>query len=103
MRNLKKTYRTRFGGFEVVEGISFDVPHGEVYGFLGPNGADKSMTISMLATQLEATGGEIYSDGHSVIGDSVRAHAEIGVVAQHNVGWLPMRTFRLTLVTSGWT
>lgn len=68
-----------------------------------PNGADKSMTISMLTTQLEAIGGEIYPDGHSVIGDSVRAHAEIGVVAQHNVGWLPMRTFRLTLVTSGWT
>ncbi len=69
----------------------------------GPNGADKSMAISMLTTQLEATGGEIYPDGHSVIGDSVRAYAEIGVVAQHNVGWLPMRTFRLTLVTSGWT
>jgi len=89
VRNLKKTYRTRFDGFETVEGISFDVPHGEVYGFFGPNGADKSMTISMLTTQLEATGGEIYPDGHSVIGDSVGAYAEIGVVAQHNVGCCP--------------
>lgn len=84
VRNLKKTYHTKSGGFDAVRGISFDVPRGEVYGFLGPNGAGKSTTISMLTTQLEVTAGQIWLDGRSVIDDPIGARAEIGVVAQHN-------------------
>lgn len=85
VRNLRKVYQKRgTDGFEAVKGISFSVPRGEVYGFLGPNGAGKSTTISMLTTQLAATGGEIWLDGHSVLDDPVQARAEIGVVAQHN-------------------
>lgn len=85
VRGLRKTYHKKGGGdFEAVRGISFDVPRGEVFGFLGPNGAGKSTTISMLTTQLEATGGQILLDGRSVTDDPVGARAEIGVVAQHN-------------------
>lgn len=85
VRDLRKTYHKKGGGdFEAVRGISFDVPRGEVFGFLGPNGAGKSTTISMLTTQLEATGGQILLDGRSVTDNPVGARAEIGVVAQHN-------------------
>ncbi|MCI1667051.1 MAG: ATP-binding cassette domain-containing protein [Olsenella sp.] len=85
VHDLRKTYHKKGGGdFEAVRGISFDVPCGEVFGFLGPNGAGKSTTISMLTTQLEATGGQILLDGRSVTDDPVGARAEIGVVAQHN-------------------
>ena len=44
----------RFGDFEAVKGVSFEVGAAEVFGFLGPNGAGKSTTINMLCTLTEA-------------------------------------------------
>jgi ABC-2 type transport system ATP-binding protein len=41
-----------FGAFTAVDGISFDVEKGEVFGLLGPNGAGKTTTIKMLCTLL---------------------------------------------------
>src|SRR5438093_519411 len=51
---LRKTYP---GGVEVVRGIDFAVPPGEVFGLLGPNGAVKSTTIGMLTTTIVPTAG----------------------------------------------
>jgi len=52
-RNLRKEY----GGFVAVEGSTFEVDPGEVFGIVGPNGAGKTTTLKMLAGLLEPTGG----------------------------------------------
>jgi ABC-2 type transport system ATP-binding protein len=53
-RDLRKEY----GGFVAVEGSSFSVAQGEVFGIVGPNGAGKTTTLKMLAGLLEPTAGE---------------------------------------------
>lgn len=62
VRDLTK----RYGGREVVKGISFSVPKGEIVGLLGPNGAGKTTTISMILGILEPSGGSISIAGHDV-------------------------------------
>jgi ABC-2 type transport system ATP-binding protein len=47
----------RFGTFTAVDGVSFEIPRGKVFGFLGPNGSGKSTTIRMLTGLLEPTSG----------------------------------------------
>lgn len=54
-RNLSKHYRN----IKAVDALSFTVQNGDVYGFLGQNGAGKSTTIRMLLTLVQPTGGEI--------------------------------------------
>ena len=53
VRDLRKEY----GGFAAVEGSSFSVEEGEVFGIIGPNGAGKTTTLKMLAGLLDPTGG----------------------------------------------
>ena len=52
VRNIVKKY----GDFEAVKGITFDVAEGEIFGLLGPNGAGKSTLIRMMTTLLLPTG-----------------------------------------------
>ena len=52
--DLVKTY----GEIRAVDGISFDVEAGKIFGFLGPNGAGKTTTIKMLTTTLVPTSGQ---------------------------------------------
>jgi ABC-2 type transport system ATP-binding protein len=49
----------RYGSFEAVKGISFDVYEGEIFGLLGPNGAGKSTTLEIIETLREKTSGDI--------------------------------------------
>ncbi len=85
VKDLKKTYHTKNGTtVDAVKGISFEVKRGEIFGFLGANGAGKSTTISMLTTQLKTSGGEAFVDGLSIVKDPAKVRAKIGVVAQHN-------------------
>lgn len=58
--------RREFGGQVAVEDLTLDIPHGEIFGFIGPNGSGKTTTIRMLATLLEPTSGEAFVDGISV-------------------------------------
>ena len=48
-----------FGKFPAVKGIDFEVHHGEIFGFLGPNGSGKTTTIRMLLGLLPPTQGEM--------------------------------------------
>jgi ABC-2 type transport system ATP-binding protein len=72
----------RFGTFTAVDGISFTVEEGEIFGMLGPNGAGKSTLIRMLTTLIAPSGGTALVGGADVIAapDDVR-HA-IGVIPQ---------------------
>ena len=48
MAILVEQLKKKFGDFTAVDDISFDVPSGQVFGFLGPNGSGKTTTIKML-------------------------------------------------------
>lgn len=63
IRNLSKTYS---GGKKAVDGISIVVEAGDIYGFIGHNGAGKSTTIKAVVGVLGFEEGEILIDGHSV-------------------------------------
>ncbi len=65
VRDLRKEY----GGFTAVEGSSFSVDTGEVFGIIGPNGAGKTTTLKMLAGLLEPTDGTARVAGYEA-GDS---------------------------------
>ncbi|MEV1018401.1 ABC transporter ATP-binding protein [Micromonospora sp. NPDC049801] len=67
-----------------VDGLSFTVAGGEIFGLLGPNGAGKSTTIGILTTRLRASGGRALVSGIDVVGDPVAARAQLAVVSQHN-------------------
>jgi len=75
--NLRKT----FDGRVAVDGVSFAVAPGEVYGLLGPNGAGKTTTIKMVCGLLQADEGVITIQGHRV-GESVEHKGLVGYVPQ---------------------
>jgi ABC-2 type transport system ATP-binding protein len=58
--------RKEFGKFVSVNSISFEVEQGEIFGFLGANGAGKSTTIKMLCGILEPTSGDATVGGYSI-------------------------------------
>jgi ABC-2 type transport system ATP-binding protein len=62
-----------------VDGISFAVPAGEVFGLLGPNGAGKTTTIGMLTTRVRPTAGHATVGGVDVVADPVHARARLAV------------------------
>ena len=72
----------RFGAFVAVDNLSFDVRRGEIFGFLGSNGAGKSTTIRMLCGLLEPTSGTASVDGIDVTRDPERVKQRIGYMSQ---------------------
>ncbi len=70
----------RFGKTLAVDGVSLEVPPGEVMGFLGPNGAGKTTTIRMIAGLIKPDAGTIVLDGHNLAKDPVGAKAITGFV-----------------------
>ena len=80
VRDLVKRYpkSTR----NAVDGLSFSVVAGEVFGLLGPNGAGKSTAIGILTTRVLATSGSATVSGVDVVHDPVSARAQLAVVPQ---------------------
>ncbi len=78
VRNLTK----KFGKFVSVNNISFEVKAGEVFGFLGANGAGKSTTIRMLCGILEPTSGDAAVGGFSVTKEPDKIKENIGYMSQ---------------------
>jgi ABC-2 type transport system ATP-binding protein len=72
----------RYGNFTAVDGVSFDVAEGEVFGLLGPNGAGKSTLIRMMTTLLEITSGDAFIEGFDVRKEPDKARRSIGVIPQ---------------------
>ncbi len=71
-----------FGAFRAVDDVSFDVARGEVFGFLGSNGAGKSTTIRMLCGLLKPTAGRALVDGIDVSVDAAAVRRRIGYMSQ---------------------
>ena len=74
----------RFGDVRAVDDLSFRVREGELFAFLGVNGAGKSTTISIMCGQLKKDAGSV-SVGDCNIDESMRFKKDIGVVFQHSV------------------
>ena len=84
VKNLQKKY----GTFEAVKGISFDVYEGEIFGLLGPNGAGKSTTLEIIETLREKTGGDVIVDGMNLDTEPDNIKRIIGVQLQSS-GFYP--------------
>ena len=78
VRNLTK----KFGDFVAVDDVSFDVNHGEIFGFLGPNGSGKSTTIKMLTGLMVPTSGTASIAGVDVVRDQEGVRRRIGYMSQ---------------------
>ena len=72
----------RFGAFTAVDDVSFDVRRGEVFGFLGSNGAGKSTTIRVLCGLLRPTAGRAEVGGIDVTRDPEGVKRRIGYMSQ---------------------
>jgi ABC-2 type transport system ATP-binding protein len=72
----------RYGDFEAVGGVSFEVADGEIFGLLGPNGAGKSTLIRMMTTLTPATAGRAVIAGHDVSREADEVRRTIGVIPQ---------------------
>lgn len=81
---IKNLYKS-FGEIHAVNNLSFNVKSGELFAFLGVNGAGKSTTISMICGTLAKDSGEIIIDGKNIDTDMKKITAEIGVVFQNSV------------------
>ncbi|MGH3802913.1 MAG: ABC transporter ATP-binding protein [Pseudonocardiaceae bacterium] len=69
---------------DAVDGLSFTVASGEIFGLLGPNGAGKSTTMGVLTTRVRPTGGQALIAGVDVVAAPRTVRSLVGVVPQHN-------------------
>src|SRR5207248_2521632 len=74
VQGLTKVYGSR----TALDAVSFEVPKGEIFGFVGPNGAGKTTTLRILAALLEPTGGRAFVDGADVIQHPDLVHDRLG-------------------------
>ena len=72
----------RFGSFTAVDGVSFTIAPGEVFGILGPNGSGKTTTIRMLCGLMAPSGGRAEVAGADVASDPDRVKSSIGYMSQ---------------------
>ncbi|HBL49500.1 MAG TPA: hypothetical protein DDZ65_04555 [Firmicutes bacterium] len=96
IENLTK----RFTDTLAVDSISFEVQQGDLFAFLGTNGAGKSTTINMICTLLEKTSGKVFVDGLDLDKNAPEIRNEIGIVFQENVLGFPL-TVEDNLYTRG--
>ena len=80
IKDLKKYFKE----VKAVDGISFCVKEGQLFAFLGLNGAGKSTTINIICNLLEKDGGEVFIDGMSIDGNMQDVKPILGVVFQEN-------------------
>ncbi len=81
IRHLKKYFKD----IHAVDDVSFRVKEGELFAFLGLNGAGKSTTISIMCGQLLKDGGSVTIDGYDIDSHSNRIKEQLGIVFQNSV------------------
>ena len=74
----------RYGDVLAVDGLDLDIPAGQFFGLLGPNGSGKTSTIHMLATLIRPNSGSAKIFGNDVVRDAVATRASIGLVFQES-------------------
>ncbi|HEY4822909.1 MAG TPA: ATP-binding cassette domain-containing protein [Candidatus Bathyarchaeia archaeon] len=88
VKSLSKTFSVKEGPLfrksvktvTALDGVSFSVKKGEIFGLLGPNGAGKTTTIKTVCTLIQPTSGEVYVNGHNVAREAQKARQDLGVM-----------------------
>jgi ABC-2 type transport system ATP-binding protein len=88
----------RFGDFTAVDGISFSVDAGEIFGLLGPNGAGKSTLIRMLTTLITPSEGTATINGFDVVTQADGVRESIGVIPQAMTSDLELSVYENMLI-----
>jgi ABC-2 type transport system ATP-binding protein len=88
----------KFGDFTAVNGISFAVKDGEIFGLLGPNGAGKSTLIRMMVTLLPPTSGTAIINGFDVVKKADDVRRSIGVIPQAMTSDLELSVYENLLI-----
>lgn len=90
VENLVKIYRPRHGNLfrradgtiRAVDGLSFAVPRGVIFGLLGPNGAGKTTLLKILSTLIQPTSGRVRIQGVDVVAEPLEARRRISTIIQ---------------------
>ena len=90
IKNLHKS----FGEIHAVNGLTFSVNKGELFAFLGENGAGKSTTISIFCGQIKKDSGEVIIDGENLEENLVNVKRKLGVVFQGSMLDKPLTVFQ---------
>jgi branched-chain amino acid transport system ATP-binding protein len=92
---VAKDIHRHFEGMRAVDGVSIDVPRGQITGLIGPNGAGKSTFLAVMAGTLPTSGGTIHFNGEEVTHMAAYARARRGLVRTFQ---LPSEFARLTVL-----
>ena len=79
VKNLGK----HFGDLKAVDGISFTVEDGEIFGFLGPNGSGKTTTIRMLSCIIRPTTGNAWLNGYNILENPMDVRKIVGILTEN--------------------
>jgi ABC-2 type transport system ATP-binding protein len=71
-----------FGGVRALDGLSFQVKRGEVYGLIGPNGAGKTTALRIIATLLQPTAGSVKVLGRDVVDEAAEVRRQISYLPE---------------------
>ncbi len=83
VEDLRKVYRSKSGeSVRALDGVTFHVPQGQIYGLLGPNGAGKSTLVKLLSTITSPTSGRAAVLGFDVVRQPLEARKQLAVVLQ---------------------
>jgi sodium transport system ATP-binding protein len=80
VEGLRKSFQTRTGRVQAVDGVSFVAADGQITGLLGPNGAGKTTTLRMLYTLMSPDSGRVLVDGLDAASEPTRVRACLGVL-----------------------
>jgi ABC-2 type transport system ATP-binding protein len=84
VRDLVRVFRGSAGEVRAVDGLSFEVTSGTLFGLLGPNGAGKTTTLRILTTLLAPTSGYVRVAGHDPVSNGFAVRRSIAAVLQDN-------------------
>ncbi len=90
-----------FGNVRAVDGVSFSVRKGEIYGLLGPNGAGKTTTIRMTIGIITPDRGEAYIMGYNVHEEPIKARSFIGVVPEISNPYIDLTVWENLMLIGG--
>ena len=89
VRELTKTFAQRnHSGIRAVDGVTFSVRRGSIFGLLGPNGAGKTTILRILTTLLQPSSGDVSVEGYSPVDQPLEVRRRISVVIQESAAEL---------------